>query len=158
MTLLEAKLRRVLDGEDALRVRNKCGERVEERRFPRARPAGDDRVETHLHASPEELGQLGRQRTGCYQVIDRHLVLTELSDGHRRALWRHRRDDNIDTGAVCQASVYHGRRLVDSPTERRHDTLDDAHDMGVVTEADRAEIKPTFLFIEDLVRIVHHHF
>ena len=56
-----------------------------------------------------------RQRTRRDQVVDRHLVRAELSDGDRRALRCDRRDDHVDTRAVRQRASTIGD---DSSTRR----------------------------------------
>src|SRR5262249_49491843 len=54
--LLELKLRRVLDRDDAVPVRDERREDVERRRLATARAAGDEDIQARLHAPAEELG------------------------------------------------------------------------------------------------------
>ena len=60
--LVQAKLGRVLDRDDAVRVRNRRREGVQEGRLPGARAARDEDVQLGQHAALEELDRLGRQR------------------------------------------------------------------------------------------------
>ena len=58
--LLQAKLGRVFDGDDALACRDVRRQRVQERRFSRAAAARDDDIETAAHTGAEELQRLRR--------------------------------------------------------------------------------------------------
>ncbi len=71
------------------------------------------------------------------QVLGGERVLGELPDGEHGAVDGQRRDDGVDPGAVGEAGVDHGRRLVDAPTDRRHDLLDHLPVLGVVDELGR---------------------
>ena len=71
---------------------------------------------------------------------------------------RQRRDDDVDARAVGQAGVDHRAALVDAAAERRHDAVDDAHQLLGVAEADvRLSSMPVPLDV-DLVRPVDQDF
>ena len=158
VALLELELGRVFDGDDSFRVGNEGGEGVEQGRLAGAGAAGDDDVQLHLDAGAQELSKLSGEGAGGDEVLHRHLVLAELSDGDRRALRGDGRDDDVDTRAVGEARVNHGRGLVDAAAERRDDSLRDPLNVVRVAEADGAQVQPPFLLIEDGVGRVDHDF
>ena len=59
----------------------------------------------------------------------------ELPDGEERAADGERVDHRVDAGAVGQAGVDHGRRLVDAATDLADDLVDDAPQVGLVDES-----------------------
>ena len=69
---------------------------------------------------------------------------------------RQRRDDGVDAGAVGQAGIHHGRRLVDAAAERGDDPVDDPHHVVVVLEHDVGELEPALALDVDLARAVDH--
>ncbi len=107
MRLAELKLRGILDGDHALRVRDERGEDVQCRGLPRAGATGNQDVEVGLDAGFEEPGRFRRERAEVDQVLHRVGIARELSNGERRAVDRQRRNDRVDPRAVRKAAVHH---------------------------------------------------
>ena len=154
--LLHLDLDRVLNRDDALCFRDVGRERVEERGLAGTGTAGDEDVQFDLHAGLQELHHVFGDRAGVDQVVHLQLVGAEFSDGDRRAFGCDGRNHDVDTRAVRKTGVHHRRRLIDPPSDRRDDALNDALNVLIVTEADVAEVENTFSFEVDLVRSIDH--
>ena len=115
MRLLELQLGRVLDGDDALLIRNKNGKRVEERSLSSAGAADDDDVELGLDGPLEQFHHPGGERLLVHQVLRHQLVGSETADGEQRPIHCERRNDGVDAASIAQPGVHHG---VDSSTRR----------------------------------------
>ena len=85
VVLLQLQFGRVLDGDDALVVRDEARQRVEQRRLAATRAAADDDVQPGLDARLHEHRHLGRERLVVEQVLQLQRVGAEAADGHR---WR----------------------------------------------------------------------
>jgi len=97
MALVQLKLSRVLDGDDALIGRDEAGEHVEQRGLAGAGPAGDDDI-----AAPEDAGR--RKSRDCtlnvpnaMRVQIREWILGELPDGQDAAIQGDGRNDCVDS-------------------------------------------------------------
>ena len=157
--LLQPELRRVLDRDDALGVRDVAGERVEQRRLTGTGTAGDDRVELGLDAGAQELGQL--RASWCRRATRSSIVILS---------WRNFRIVIVGLLGATGGTMMFTRE----PSGRRASTIGDdsstrrpsgarmrsmmRDDVVVVAEADRAEVEPAFLFEVDRVRRVDHDF
>ena len=102
-------------------------------------------IQSDLDAGAEELGQLRVKvpvaiRSSAVILSSRNFLMVIV-----RALRRDGRDDDVDTGAIGEARVDHGRRFVDAAAQRRDDALGDAQDVVGVAEADGAQVEPAFL-------------
>ena len=136
--LLELQLGRVLDGDDALVVRDERRQAVEQRRLAGAGAAGDQDVEPRpapsRAAGPR---MLRRERSERDQVVASSAGRGRSGGSRARAVERQRRDDGVDARAVRQAGVDHRRALVDAPADARDDAVDDLQQVRVVAEDDR---------------------
>lgn len=74
------------------------------------------------------------------------------------ALERHRGNHRIDSRAVLQARIDHGRALVDTPAKRRDDALDDAAHGAIAAEGHGMALQPALPLDKDFVVAVHHDF
>jgi hypothetical protein len=114
--LVELELFRVLDGDDALVVRNEAREHVEQRGLAGTGTTAHHRIEPTFHALVDEVRDLWREDE-VDEVVDRVRVLENFrivmngppmaSEGARP---RH-------TGAVGKAGVHHRVRLVDAAAD-----------------------------------------
>ena len=114
---------------------------VEQRRLPGVGTARDDDVEPAHHARLDEPGQGRGDGHVRDEVLDLQGVLGELPDGEERPADGEGVDHGVDTGAVGQAGVDHGRGLVDAPADLTDDLVDDAAQVGLVDEARRASAR-----------------
>jgi hypothetical protein len=96
VVLRELQLSGLLDGDDAVAVRDGGGQRVQERRLAGARSPGDQDVQVGLDAAVQEVGRLGRERSDLDQLVESETALVELPDRQERSRERQRRDDRID--------------------------------------------------------------
>ena len=156
VVLLELKLRRVLDRDDALAGRDEGAHRVQRRRLAGARTTRDQDVELALHARGDELRRARSDGAERDQVVDRVRIARELPDRHRRAAEGEWRDDRVDTAAVRQARIDHRRRLVDPAADLRDDLVDDPHHVRLVDEADVGALELAVPLDVHLVRGVDH--
>ena len=131
MLLLELQLGRILDGDDALVIRDGVGQHVEQRGLARAGTAGDQDVEADFDGSGQDLGESGRESAESDQIGHTIRVCGEPPDGDDGPVQRERRNDRVDARAVRKAGVHHRRRFVDAPPDPGHDTVDDLHQMRV---------------------------
>ncbi len=99
-----------------------------------------------------------RDRPVLDQLVDGDRDLGELPDGQRRADQADRRNDGVDTRAIRQAGVDVGARLVDAAAERRHDAIDDAHQVVIALEADRFAVDLALALDVDVLGPVDHDF
>ena len=83
-------------------------------------------------------------------------VLGELPDGEERPPVGEGVDDGVDTGAVGQTGVDHGRRLVHAPADLTHDLVDDPAQVRLVDEAGRRALDLAVALDVDLVGPVDH--
>ncbi len=132
--LLELKFGGVFDGDDALRIRDVAGEDIEERGFPGAGAAGDEQIETALDHGGEQFEHLLGQGLILDHVARGNGIAAEAADGEACAVEGERRNDGVDAGAVLEAGIDHGRRLVDAAADARDDAVDDLHQVLVVFE------------------------
>ena len=131
--LLQPELGRVLDRDDTLVARDERAQRVQQRGLSGTGTAGDQDVESRLHAAGQQLQHLDRHRAIRDQLLDRQ-VRAEATDRQHGTVERERRNDRVDARAVGQAGVHHGRRLVDATADAAHDAVDDRHQVRVVAE------------------------
>src|SRR6266542_3699606 len=110
--LVELEFDGVLDGYDALSLRDISGKGAEKSRLTGTRSAGYDDIEPQLNGRPQEVRDRLRQRPNPNQVLHVVLVRAELSDCDRRRARHQRRDDDVDTGTVWQSRINERRGLV----------------------------------------------
>ena len=155
--LVELQLGRVLDRHDALVVRDRSRQRVEQRRLARARAAGDQ----HVAAAPRCSGD--RNSTDCSES-EPMLIMSSIERRRRLNFRIVRSGPESDSGAmialtrdaVGEARVDHRRRLVDAPADLRHDLVDDAAQVRLVREADGRLVELAAALDPDVVRAVAH--
>ena len=136
--LTKLQLGGIFDRHDAFVGGDECREDVEQRRLARARPPGNQDVEARPHAAGEQVHHGLRQRASGHEIVGAKRLLRELANREQRPVHRHRSDHRVDARAVRQARVHHRRGFVDSATGLRDDLLDNALQMSVVLELDRA--------------------
>ena len=156
VVLLQLQFRRVFTGDDAFVVFDVVGETIEQRRFSRARAAGDQHIAAHAADDLEHLGALGRYRAETLQLIESELVLLKLTNRQRRPVNRQRRRDHVDARAVEQTRVADRRRVVDAATHLADDALTDVHQLRIIPEANVGELNLTADLDVGFRRAVHH--
>ena len=154
--LLQLQFGRVLAGDDALVVVDELRQAVEQRGLAGAGAAGDQRVDAAAADDLEDLGALRRDRAEVDELVERQLVLLELTDGERGAVDRERRHDHVDAGAVGQARVADRRGFVDAAADLADDALADVQKLLVVAEADAGLLDLAFDFDVGGAGAVHH--
>ena len=154
--LLELKFGGVFAGDDALVVLDVVGQTVEQRGLARAGTAGDQHVAADTADDLEDFRAFRRDRAELDQLIQRQLVLFELTNGERGAVDRERRHDGVDAGAVGEARVADRRGFVDAPADLADDALADIEELLVVAEADAGFLDLAVDFDEDGAGAVHH--
>ena len=97
-----------------------------------------------------------RDRAEAHQIVQRQLVLAELTNGERGTIQRQRRRDDVDARAVEQARVAYRRGFIDAAADLAHDALADVHQLRIVAEADRRELHLAADFDEDAVGAIDH--
>ena len=113
--LLQLQLRRVLDGDQALGVRDVGRQRVEHRGLARARAAGHDRGDARLDGGGEHFRHLRPDGVDLDELVERELRLRELADRDQRAVDADRAHGAVEARAVEEAGVAQG---LDSSTRR----------------------------------------
>ena len=154
--LREAQLGGVLDREDALVVREVVGEDVEEGGLAGTGAAGDDDVLAQEHAHAQEVRHRLGEGPEADEVPVEELAAGELADRDAGADEGERVDDAVHAGAVGEAGVHVGLRLVHAAAERRDDALDRGHHRGLVHERAARELELAAALDEDAVGAVHH--
>ncbi len=154
--LLQLQLRGVFAGDDALAAVDVVGQAVQQRRLARAGAAGDDDVAADAADDLEDLRARWGNRAEAHELIERQLVLLELTNGERGAVDRQRRRDHVDAGAVEQARVADRRGFVDTPADLADDALADVHQLRIVAEAHVGELDLAADFDEGASRPVDH--
>ena len=104
----------------------------------------------------QDFGALFGDRAELDQLIERQLVLLELTDGERRAVDRQRRHDDVDARAVRQARVADRRGFVDAAADLADDALADVQQLLVVAEADAGLLDLALDFDVDRAGAVDH--
>ena len=107
--------------------------------------------EPALHDAVQHLGQRLVDRAEPDQVVGGEQLDREAADREHRAVERERRDDRVDARAVLESRIDHRRRLVDAPTDRRDDAVDDVHQVRVVVEAHLGQFELAVALDVDLV-------
>src|SRR5499426_4489021 len=133
--LLQLQLGGVFAGDDALVVIDVAGEAVEQRGLARTGTAGNQRVDARPADHLEHLGAFRRDRAELDELLERELVLLELTNGERRPVDRQRRHDGVDARAVGQARVADRRRFVDAAADLADDALANVEQLLIVAEA-----------------------
>src|SRR5215216_4278320 len=105
MRLLQLKLGRVLDRDQALGVGDVGRESVQHRRLAGAGAAGDDRGDARLDRRREQLGHLRLDRADLDELLERQLRLRELADRDQRPVDADRPHRAVEARAVEQARV-----------------------------------------------------
>ena len=149
--LVQLQLGGVFDGDDAFVGRNERRQHIQGRGLAGAGAARDQDVEPALDAAAQELGELRRHRAEADQVVDLIGISRELADRQQRAVDRDRRHDRVDAAAVGEARVDHRARLVDPPTDLRHDLVDGAPQVRLVDKRGRDRVQATAALDVDLV-------
>jgi hypothetical protein len=92
----------------------------------------------HVHAPGDtglhELCRSAVPRSESNQLLDSVGLGRELADGESGAVKRQRRNDCVDTRAVCEASVDIGRGFVDATAHLCHDLFNGATQLLLVEE------------------------
>ena len=91
-----------------------------------------------------------------HELVERELVLLELSDGERGAVDRERRHDDVDARAVRQARVADRRGFVDAAADLADDALADVQKLLVVAEPDAGLLDLALDFDVGRAGAVHH--
>ncbi len=84
------------------------------------------------------IGQQFQHRCGQGVIGDQALclkaVVAETPDGKVWAVHGQRRNDGVDARAIREPGIHHGRRLIHTAANGRDDSIDDAHEVGIITE------------------------
>ena len=135
VVLVQLELLCIFHRDDALVCGDEGGEHVQRGRLAGTGTARHEDVELADHHGLEEPGRGGVQGAEPDQVVDLVRVLGELPDGEEGPADGERVDHRVDAGAVGEAGVAEGLRLVDAPADLTHDLVDDPPEVGVVHEA-----------------------
>ena len=141
MRLLQLQFGGVLDGDQALLLRDEGRQRVEHRGLAGAGAAGDDRGDARLHGGGQQLRHLRLDRADLDQLVQVERLLGEFADRHQRAVDADRPHRDVDARAVEQARVAQRMRFIDPAADRGDDLVDDAQQMRLVLEAHAARLE-----------------
>ncbi len=156
MRLLQLKFGRVFAGDDALMRIDIARQAVEQRRLARARTAGDDDVAADAADDLKHRRAFRRDRAKAHELVERQLVLLELTNGKSRAIDGQRRRNDVDARAVGKTGVADRARFIDAAADLAHDALADGEELAVVTEADVALLHLAIDFDEGLTGAIDH--
>ena len=95
--LLQLKLRRILDRDDALALGDEGRQHVEKRRLTGTGAARDQHVELAANRRLKHVHELERERSEVDQILRREWILGELPDRQHRTPEGERRDDRVHT-------------------------------------------------------------
>ncbi len=156
MTLVELQLGRVLDGDDAVSLRDKARQHVEERGFTGPGAAGDDDVQFGDDTRLQQICHLLGKGAELDQIFNLERDLRELADGDGRPVDGARRDDGIDPGPIGQARVYHRPIVVDATAQGLDDAIDDPQHVIVICKFGVGFNGFAVLLHIDQARSIHH--
>src|SRR6478752_5671875 len=134
--LLQLQFGGVFAGDDALVVLYELGQAVQQRGLAGTGTARDQHVAADAADDLQDLRAFRRDRAELDQLVERQLVLLELTNGEARPVDRQRRHDGVDAGAVGEAGVADRRGFIDAPADLADDALADVEQLLVVAEAD----------------------
>jgi hypothetical protein len=120
MRLTEPQLSRFFDRHDALAFVDFACERIAQRRFPRARRAGDKDVSATAHIDREDSGHFCIESELC----KRDLPLREAPDRDTRPVGSERREHRMQSRSIGQSRVDHRRCTIQPQPQRTDDALD----------------------------------
>ena len=152
--LLELQLGRILDGDDALLLRDKAGERVEHGGLTRARSARDHHVEAGFHAAAEKIQHPCGESIVLEQIFRREDFLSVTADRDHRPDQGQRRNHGADTRSVGKARVHDGRRIVNAAADRRNNALDNQANVVRILETDIGFHHPPAALDVDVIEAV----
>ena len=78
----------------------------------------------------------------------------ETANGQGRPVERQWWNDGIDTGAIGQPRIDHGRRLIHSAAHARYDAVDDLQQVAVVAKRCIDPLQKAALLYEDMILVV----
>ena len=152
--LLQLQLGGVLDGDQALPVRDVAGQRIEECGLAAAGAAGNDDREARLDRLAEDLGHRRAQRPRLDQGLHVEGLGCELADRDQRPIDRDRPDRHVDARSVGQPGVDHRLGFVHAAPDAADDLVDDAQDVRLVLEAHGRPLQlAEALDVDPLVRV-----
>src|SRR5580704_9311173 len=152
--LMQLQLGGIFHCYDAFAVGNVRREDVQKCGLTGAGAAGDQNIETRLHAAAQEFQHPGRERAVSQQIVGGQWIAAETPDREARSIDGQRRNDGVHARTVGQAGIDHRRRFVHAATHRGNDAVDDAHEMDVVAELDGGHLQNTFaLDVDSLVSV-----
>ena len=155
MGLLQRELGGVLNGDDALALRNHAGQGVEEGGLAGAGSARDEDAELRRHQRSEKIGRLLGQAVARHEI--RELKgLRETTDRDCRPVQGEWRDDDIDALASGEAGVHHGARFVHTAIDRGDDAIDELVELGLGGETGGDPLDPSGALDEDVFRAIDH--
>jgi hypothetical protein len=154
--LLELEFGGVFDGDDAVIIGDEAGEGIEECGFSGASSAADDDIEACFHGAFEEHDHFGGEGAEFEKVFESEWVASEAADGERGAIEGERGDDGIETGAIGEPGIDHGRCFVDSASDFGDDAIEDLEKMFVVSEGDIRPLDAAVFFNEHILGSVDH--
>ena len=157
--LAQLQLGGVLDGDDALVVRDERRQHVEQGGLAGAGAARDDDVQPRLDTGAQEVEHLGRR---AVPKRIRSSVVSGVVENFRMVSTGPTSEIGGMTTLTREPSARRastiGRGLVDAAAERRDDAVDDAHHVLVVLERDVGQLDLARALDVDLARAVDHHF
>ena len=154
--VVDLQLRRVLDRDHALVVRDETRDHVQRRGLARPGAARDKDVHAAEHRRLQELRHRRAQAALVLQVLDAEHRVLELADRQRGAVDRRRSDDRVDAAAVGQTRVDHRVETVDVASGGCDHAADRLQQLVLVLEADVRFRQHASTLDEDLVRAVDH--
>ena len=154
--VVDLQLRRILDRDHALVVRDEPGDDVQRRRLAGPGAARDQDVHAPEHGGLQELSHGRAQAAFVLEVLDAEHRVLELPDRQRGAVDGGGPDDGVDTASVGQAGVHHRVQPVDVPACGRDHAADRLQQLVLILEADVGLGQYAAALDEDLVRAVDH--
>ena len=154
--LQKAQLSGVLYRDDSLIRGNVARKGIKKRCFAASRSTGNSDALASANSPDEQALHAFLNRAALHHVLQGDDPRGERSDREHRAVERKRRHDGVHAMPLRKAGVHHRRRLVDSPTERADDAVDEHPHLVIAREAKLASMQNTVALIKQRARPVHH--
>src|SRR6185437_15185085 len=129
--LAQLQFGRVFDGDDALALRDKAGERVQQCGLTGTGTARDNNVQTRLNATLKEFQHGRSEGLKAQEILGPERIGAKAPDGEDRAVHSERRNDRVNARAIRETGVHHRRRLVHAAAYAGDDLVDDVQQMAV---------------------------
>ena len=150
------KLRRILDGHDALTQINFAGKGVEQRGLTRSRAAGNRQILPQRNRARKQLRIPRRQRAQFHQLAQRGDPVRKLPNREHRPVNCNGRNHCIHAIPAWEASVHDRTPLIDTATQWRDNPVDDHANLFIVCKYVVHRIELSRAFEKDRIAPVDH--